>query len=113
MPVRAPSSVSDLFATERGNIHEKKDAVGLGRSGARGLETRWPARNPVYPHGSSVPSEVPKMSKRLLSLLLFILALLPASVSWAEDAPAAAPAAVAAPADAAAPAAAAGPSLEE
>jgi ammonium transporter, Amt family len=42
------------------------------------------------------------MSKRLLSLLLFILALLPASVSWAEDAPAAAPAAAAAPADAAA-----------
>ena len=39
------------------------------------------------------------MSKRLLSLILFILALLPASVSWAEDAaPAAAPAAAAAPA---------------
>ncbi|HKY40612.1 MAG TPA: hypothetical protein VJN18_31975, partial [Polyangiaceae bacterium] len=37
------------------------------------------------------------MSKRLLSLLLFILALLPASVSWAEDAPAAVPAAAAAP----------------
>jgi ammonium transporter, Amt family len=50
------------------------------------------------------------MSKRLLSLLLFILALLPASVSWAEDAPAAAAAPVAAPAAAApAPAAAAAP----
>ncbi len=36
------------------------------------------------------------MSKRLLLLLLFILALLPASVAWAEDAPAAAPAAAAA-----------------
>jgi ammonium transporter, Amt family len=44
------------------------------------------------------------MSKRLLLVLLFILAMLPASVAWAEDAPAAAPAvaAAAAPADAAA-----------
>jgi Amt family ammonium transporter len=38
------------------------------------------------------------MSKRLLSLLLLILALLPASVAWAEDAPAAPAAAAAAPA---------------
>jgi Amt family ammonium transporter len=52
------------------------------------------------------------MSKRLLSLLLFILALLPASVSWAEDAPAAAPAA-AAPAPAAAAPAAAAPAAAE
>src|SRR3954470_13419157 len=52
------------------------------------------------------------MSKRLLLVLLFILALLPASVAWAEDAPAAAPAAAAAPAVApvaAAPAAAEAP----
>src|SRR5689334_21489121 len=49
------------------------------------------------------------MSKRLLSLLLFILALLPASVSWAEDAPAAAPAAAAPAAAPEAPAAAAAP----
>lgn len=41
------------------------------------------------------------MSKRLLTVLLFILALLPASVSWAEEAPAAAPAAAAAAAPAA------------
>ena len=45
------------------------------------------------------------MSKRLLSLLLFILALLPASVSWAEDAPAAVAPAAAAPAAAPTPAA--------
>jgi Amt family ammonium transporter len=53
------------------------------------------------------------MSKRLLSLLLFILALLPASVSWAQDAPAAAPAAAAAPADAAAAAPVDAKALEE
>ena len=49
------------------------------------------------------------MSKRLLLVLLFILAMLPASVAWAEDAPAAVPAAAAAApaAPAAAPAAAA------
>jgi Amt family ammonium transporter len=49
------------------------------------------------------------MSKRLLLVLLTILALLPASIAWAEDAPAVAPAAAApaAPVAAAAPAAAA------
>ena len=47
------------------------------------------------------------MSKRLLLVLLFILALLPASVAWAEDAPAAAPAAAAPAAAEPAPAAAA------
>ena len=48
------------------------------------------------------------MSKRLLLVVLSILALLPASVAWAEDAPAAAPAAPAG-AAAAAPAAVAVP----
>jgi ammonium transporter, Amt family len=48
------------------------------------------------------------MFKRLLSLLLFTLALMPASLAWAEDAPAAAPAPAAA-APAAEPAAAAAP----
>src|SRR6187402_3252788 len=50
------------------------------------------------------------MSRRLLTLFLLVLAMLPASLAWADDAPAAAPAAAEAPAAAAA---AAGPSIED